>query len=42
MTDKLVRVSLQTWQKLGTAAFNQNTHIKTIVDDIISGKLSIL
>lgn len=39
MTDKLIRASPQTWQKLRTAAFHRNTHIKTMLDDIVSGKL---
>jgi hypothetical protein len=39
MTDKLIRVSLQTWQKLRTIAFNQNKYMKTVLEDIVSGKL---
>lgn len=39
MTDKLIRTSLQTWQTLRTEAFNRNTHIKTVLDEIVNGKL---
>jgi hypothetical protein len=37
--DKHVRVSFSTWQKLRTAAFNRNTRMKTVFEDIISGKI---
>lgn len=39
MTDKLVRVSSQTWQKLRTVAFYQNTRIKTVLDCIVNEKI---
>lgn len=38
--DKHVRVSFETWQKLRTAAFNRKTHIKTVIEAIMSGKLN--
>ena len=40
MTDKLIRASLKAWQTLKAAAFNRNTYIKTVLDDIISEKLA--
>jgi hypothetical protein len=39
MEDKLIRASPETWQMLRTAAFHQNTRIKTILDDIMTGKI---
>jgi len=38
MADKLIRTSLQTWQTLRTEAFHRNTHIKTVMDELISEK----
>ncbi len=40
INDKLIRVSLQTWQKLRTAAFCQNSHIKTVLDNLVSENLT--
>jgi hypothetical protein len=40
--DKLIRVSFPTWKKLRAAAFRQNTYVKTILDEIVSGKTSNL
>jgi len=40
MTDKLIRASLQTWQTLRTTAFHRNTYIKTILNDLVNGKLN--
>ena len=42
ITDKLIRASIQTWQTLRTAAFYQNTHIKTVLDDLVSGKFGTI
>jgi hypothetical protein len=42
MTDKLIRASPQTWQKLRTAAFHRNTYIKTILDEMVNGKTTNL
>jgi len=42
MPDKLIRASFQTWLKLRAIAFHHNTHIKTVLDDIISGKITDL
>jgi hypothetical protein len=39
MKDKLIRASLETWQKLRTGAFHRNIHIKTMLDDVVSGKI---
>ena len=38
--DKHVRVSFETWQKLRTAAYNQNKCIKTVFDEITQGKIN--
>lgn len=39
ITDKTIRASKQTWQTLREAAFYRNTHIKTVLDEIVSGNL---
>jgi hypothetical protein len=40
MTDKHIRASEQTWARLREAAFIHNSKIKTVIDDIISGKMN--
>lgn len=39
MTDKHIRTSLQTWEKLRAAAYERQSHIKTVFEDIMSGKI---
>lgn len=39
MSDKLIKASPETWQKLRTAAFNRETFIKTVVEDLVNGKI---
>jgi hypothetical protein len=39
MTDKLVRVSSQTWQKLRKVAYYKNKYMKTVLDDIVDGQI---
>jgi len=39
MTDKTIRISLGTWQKLRAAAYQQNSHIKTMLEDIMAGRI---
>jgi hypothetical protein len=39
MTDKPIRASYPAWKKLREAAYRQNSHIKTILDDILLGKI---
>jgi hypothetical protein len=39
MQDKLVKASPETWKKLRAAAYNRETFIKTILDDLVSGKI---
>jgi hypothetical protein len=39
MTDKHIRTSEQTWIRLRGAAFIHNSKIKTVIDDVISGKM---
>jgi hypothetical protein len=38
--NKPVLVSFETWQKLRTAAFHQNTKIKTVFENIMSGEIN--
>ena len=40
--NKPVLVSFETWQKLRVAAFKQNTKIKTVFENIMSGKMNPL
>jgi len=40
MTDKVVRPSFEHWERLKTAAFYKNQHIKALLDDIMSGKIN--
>jgi hypothetical protein len=39
ITDKLVRVSFETWNLLRRYAFYNESKIKTVVDGIINGKI---
>jgi hypothetical protein len=39
MVDKLIRCSETAWRLLRAAAFNKETHIKTVLDDVLNGKL---
>jgi hypothetical protein len=36
-----VLVSLETWNKLRTFAYNRESKIKTVVDDIVNGKIQV-
>jgi hypothetical protein len=38
--DKHIRVNIETWQKLRTAAYNQNKRIKTVFEEIMQGKIN--
>jgi hypothetical protein len=40
MQAKLVKASPETWKKLRAAAYNRETYIKTVLDDLVSGKIS--
>lgn len=40
MIDKTIRTSFGTWLKLREIAYLQNTHIKTVVEEIITGKIN--
>jgi len=42
MTDKLIRASNETWKKLRTVAYERETHIKTVLDKIMSGEINPL
>jgi hypothetical protein len=35
LTDKHIRISVPAWKKLRTLAFNGESHIKTVLDEII-------
>jgi len=39
MQDKLVKASPETWKKLRTAAYNRETFIKTVLEDLVNGKI---
>jgi len=39
MTDKNVRISSEHWERLRTAAFYKCSHIKTLLDAILSGEV---
>jgi hypothetical protein len=36
---KLVRADLNTWAKLRSAAYQRNVHIKTVLSDIMNGRI---
>ena len=38
--NKPVLVSFETWQRLRIAAFDQNTKIKTVLENVMSGKVN--
>jgi hypothetical protein len=42
MTDKIVRTIFGTWQKLRAVAYQQNIHIKTALEEIMTGKINPL
>lgn len=42
MSDKLLRVSEGAWRKLRKAAFEKETNMKNIFDEIMSGELDPL
>ena len=39
ITDKIVRVSLESWSRLRDYAYLNNSKIKSVADGIISGKI---
>lgn len=39
MVDKIVRINYAHWERLKTAAFYRATHIKTIMNEILDGKI---
>jgi len=38
--EKHIRVSYNAWQKLRNVAFNKNTGVKQLIDQILSGQLN--